>query len=73
MVAWPSGLRRRFKAPVRKGVGSNPTAARRLFFLPVLIYAYMPMCLYAYMLTCLHAHMFKRTVFTPTADAVSVS
>ena len=30
VVAWPSGLRRRFKAPVRKGVGSNPTAARTL-------------------------------------------
>ena len=25
VVRWPSGLRRRFKAPVRKGVGSNPT------------------------------------------------
>lgn len=30
-VAWPSGLRRRFKAPVRKGVGSNPTAAKSTF------------------------------------------
>ena len=27
-VAWPSGLRRWSKAPVCKGVGSNPTAAR---------------------------------------------
>ena len=26
-VAWPSGLRRQLKALVRKGVGSNPTAA----------------------------------------------
>ncbi len=25
MAMWPSGLRRRIKAPVRKGVGSNPT------------------------------------------------
>ena len=31
-VAWPSGLRRWFKAPVRKGVGSNPTAAKVLFY-----------------------------------------
>ena len=27
-VAWPSGLRRWFKAPVVTGVGSNPTAAK---------------------------------------------
>ena len=26
MTAWPSGLRRWLKAPVRKGVGSNPAA-----------------------------------------------
>ena len=26
MTVWPSGLRRRLKAPFRKGVGSNPTA-----------------------------------------------
>ena len=26
MTVWPSGLRRRLQAPVRKGVGSNPTA-----------------------------------------------
>ena len=26
-TVWPSGLRRWLKAPVRKGVGSNPTAA----------------------------------------------
>ena len=26
MTVWPSGLRRWLKAPVRKGVGSNPTA-----------------------------------------------
>ena len=25
-TVWPSGLRRRLKAPFRKGVGSNPTA-----------------------------------------------
>ena len=40
-VAWPSGLRRWFKAPVRKGVGSNPTAANdftyRIVFLPELV------------------------------------
>ena len=28
MTVWPSGLRRWLKAPVRKGVGSNPTAVR---------------------------------------------
>ena len=28
MTVWPSGLRRWLKAPVRKGVGSNPTADR---------------------------------------------
>ena len=27
VVSWPSGLRRQFKALVRKGVGSNPTLA----------------------------------------------
>ena len=27
---WPSGLRRWLKAPVRKGVGSNPTAVNLL-------------------------------------------
>ena len=27
-TVWPSGLRRWLKAPVRKGVGSNPTAVR---------------------------------------------
>jgi hypothetical protein len=26
MTVWPSGLRRWLQAPVRKGVGSNPTA-----------------------------------------------
>ena len=26
-TVWPSGLRRWLKAPFRKGVGSNPTAA----------------------------------------------
>ena len=25
-IVWPSGLRRWLKAPVRKGIGSNPTA-----------------------------------------------
>ena len=25
-TVWPSGLRRWLKAPVRKGVGTNPTA-----------------------------------------------
>ena len=30
-AVWPSGLRRRLKAPFRKGVGSNPTA---VMFLP---------------------------------------
>ena len=28
MTVWPSGLRRWLQAPVRKGVGSNPTAVR---------------------------------------------
>ena len=28
-TVWPSGLRRWLKAPVRKGVGSNPTAVIR--------------------------------------------
>ena len=32
-AAWPSGLRRQLKALVRKGVGSNPTAVKFLFFL----------------------------------------
>ena len=26
MIVWPSGLRRRLQAPVRKAVSSNPTA-----------------------------------------------
>ena len=30
MTAWPSGLRRWLQAPVRKGVGSNPTAVSDL-------------------------------------------
>ena len=30
-VAWPSGLRRWFKAPVVTGVGSNPTAIKFFF------------------------------------------
>ena len=29
-TVWPSGLRRWLKAPVRKGVGSNPTAVTSL-------------------------------------------
>ena len=29
-TVWPSGLRRWLKAPVRKGVGSNPTAVTLL-------------------------------------------
>ena len=29
MTVWPSGLRRWLQAPVRKGVGSNPTAVSR--------------------------------------------
>lgn len=29
-TVWPSGLRRWLKAPVRKGVGSNPTAVTRI-------------------------------------------
>ena len=28
MTVWPGGLRRWLKAPLRKGVGSNPTAVR---------------------------------------------
>ena len=28
MTVWPSGLRRWLQAPVRKGVGSNPTAVK---------------------------------------------
>ena len=31
-VKWPSGLRRQIKALVRKGVGSNPTFIKSLFF-----------------------------------------
>ena len=31
VVNWPSGLRRQFKALVRKGVGSNPTLASCCF------------------------------------------
>ena len=34
-TVWPSGLRRWLKAPVRKGVGSNPTA---VICYPSLIY-----------------------------------
>ena len=30
MTVWPSGLRRWLQAPVRKGVGSNPTAVTLL-------------------------------------------
>ena len=30
MTVWPSGLRRWLQAPVRKGVGSNPTAVSSL-------------------------------------------
>ncbi|KAK1946964.1 hypothetical protein P3T76_000974 [Phytophthora citrophthora] len=33
VVNWPSGLRRQFKALVRKGVGSNPTLANFFFLL----------------------------------------
>jgi hypothetical protein len=33
VVNWPSGLRRQFKALVRKGVGSNPTLANFLLLL----------------------------------------
>ena len=29
MTVWPSGLRRWLQAPVRKGVGPNPTAVTR--------------------------------------------
>ena len=35
VVNWPSGLRRQFKALVRKGVGSNPTLANFLLFAPL--------------------------------------
>ncbi len=35
VVNWPSGLRRQFKALVRKGVGSNPTLANFFFLLPL--------------------------------------
>ena len=31
MTVWPSGLRRWIKAPVRKGVGSNPTAVTYVY------------------------------------------
>ena len=31
---WPSGLRRRVKAAVRKGVGSNPTSVTVVLILP---------------------------------------
>ena len=29
-LIWPSGLRRGFKAPVRKGVGSNPSGFKSI-------------------------------------------
>ena len=32
MTVWPSGLRRWLKAPVRKGMGWNPTAVSHLLF-----------------------------------------
>ncbi|CAH0480802.1 unnamed protein product [Peronospora belbahrii] len=35
VVNWPSGLRRQFKALVRKGVGSNPTLANSFFHLSI--------------------------------------
>ena len=31
-TVWPSGLRRWLQAPVRKGVGSNPTAVMLHFY-----------------------------------------
>ena len=33
-TVWPSGLRRWLQAPVRKGVGSNPTAVSRVCLSP---------------------------------------
>ena len=40
-IAWPSGLRRRFKAPVTSVAGSNPTAVKFSVFrgskLPLII------------------------------------
>ena len=34
MTVWPSGLRRWLQAPVRKGVGSNPTAVTLFATMP---------------------------------------
>ena len=33
MTVWPSGLWRWLKAPVRKGVGSNPTAVNKYIYI----------------------------------------
>ena len=33
LAGWSSGLRRRIKAPVRKGVGSNPTFVKLFLWL----------------------------------------
>jgi len=44
LVNWPSGLRRQFKALVRKGVGSNPTLAIFIFifiFIFVFIFVFI--------------------------------
>ena len=40
-TVWPSGLRRWLKAPVRKGVGSNPTAVNAFAFKPRYVDSYL--------------------------------
>ena len=40
-TVWPSGLRRWLKAPVRKGVGSNPTAVNAFAFKPTYVDSYL--------------------------------
>jgi hypothetical protein len=41
VITWPSGLRRQFKALVRKGVGSNPTVVIPFALAPTRIQIYV--------------------------------
>ena len=76
MTLWPSGLRRWLKAPVRKGVGSNPTGVTYTdvhwthvhmdTYTQIFMYTYTDMFLYTwthiYFYAYAHAHIYRKII-----------
>ena len=70
MTVWPSGLRRWLQAPIRKGVGSNPTAVTLLAMLRHTLPAHQLMHVQHAPYTLSHDHMWSHKHVLPYTSGV---